>query len=82
MEPKKWIIGVKVRVKPEIEELVKYVSEKTGFQRYTIRNYAIILGLQQIALNGIPFETDQDFLKRFEVLRETIKKALEGGVNG
>ena len=37
--------GVKVRVRPEIEELIKKVSRKHGYTTDTIRNLSILVGL-------------------------------------
>lgn len=37
-----------VRVKLEVEELVSRVAELLGYQRYTIRNYALLLGVIEI----------------------------------
>jgi len=54
--------GVHVRVKPEVEELVREFAEKLGYEAYTIRNTAILLGLMVLSCGQMP-KTDEEFLK-------------------
>jgi len=41
-------IGARVRVKQEIEDIIKIVSRITGYARFSIRNYALLKGLSSI----------------------------------
>jgi hypothetical protein len=71
-----------IRVKKETEELVKFVSEKTGILPYTIRNLSIILGLKEIVSYYVHSKRpivydDEEFQKLFEVNRAIILKLLE-----
>ena len=69
-------IGRLVRVKREVDELVETIAEKLGYQPYTIRNYALLLGLHSIALNPIIPKTD----RTFEDLLERVRRAVKGMV--
>jgi hypothetical protein len=71
-----------IRVKKETEDLVKFVSEKTGILPYTIRNLSIILGLKEIVSYYVHSKRpivydDEEFQKLFEVNRAIILKLLE-----
>jgi len=72
--------GLKVRVKREIEELVREIADLLGFQPYTIRNYAILLGLQVILLNPNIPRSDRAFEEVLEKVRRGIKVLV--GENG
>lgn len=70
--------GKSVRVKGEIEELIDKISEKVGFQCYTVRNTAILFGLIQIAMGyKIPIY-DEDFERLLKRVRSMILEWLEG----
>lgn len=43
------VIGLHVRVRPEVEAAVRRVSEKHDLTADTVRNLAILLGLSQLA---------------------------------
>lgn len=70
--------GTLVRVKPEVEELVKELSEYMGYQRYTIRNVAILLGLQLITRGMKIPEYDEEFEYLLEITREDVDRFLRG----
>ena len=54
-----------VRVKGEVEELVKEVARKLRYSVFTVRNVAILYGLAQILASGMP-ESDAEFLELLE----------------
>ena len=48
-EGEKWTPpSVLIRLKKEVEELVKETSDKTGYNRETVRNLAVLLGLREL----------------------------------
>ena len=59
--------GVHVRVKPEVEELVREIAERLGYEAYTVRNTAILLGLMVLSLK-MP-KTDEEFLKLLNIVK-------------
>lgn len=61
------VYGVLVRVKPEVEELVRKVAERLGYETHTVRNVAILLGLAVLSLR-IP-ESDDDFLNLLRLVQ-------------
>lgn len=82
--------GKKVRVKADVEQLIKELSELTGYDTSTIRNFSILLGLKTFArisedqvrkgLPPTPFLSDSDFWRLHENARQSIdllRKALE-----
>jgi hypothetical protein len=72
-------VGIEVRVYPEVERLVREVSDILGYSYYTIRNTAILYGLMVIANGGKIPDTDLEFLRLVEIVRYTIKKGLGDG---
>ena len=55
-----------VRVKGEVEELVRNVARKLRYSAFTVRNTALLLGLAHIlALGRLP-ESDAEFLGLLE----------------
>jgi hypothetical protein len=44
----KYVSSYPVRVRVEVEDLVEAVAEKIGLENSTVRNLAILLGLQDI----------------------------------
>jgi len=81
--------GKKVRVKEDVEQLVKELSELTGYDTATVRNLSLLLGLKTLAqisenrvrkgLPPTPFLTDSDYWKLHENARQGInmlRKAL------
>lgn len=71
--------GKLVRVKAEVEELVDKIAERVGFQRYTVRNVAILFGLIQIALGYRVPSYDEEFLELLETAREFVSEWLGEG---
>jgi len=61
-----------VRVKPEVEDLVKVVARRYGYLRFTVRNTAILYGLAMITLSGGIPESDRDFEKLLKRVRGII----------
>ena len=81
--------GKKVRVKEDVERLVKELSELTGYDTSTVRNFAILLGLKTLArisekqvrkgLPPTPFLSDSDFWRLHGEAKQSIaqlEKAL------
>jgi len=67
--------GKLVRVNEDIEQLVRKMSELTGYETSSVRNLAIVLGLKTLAkiserqvrkgLPPTPFLSDSDYLKLY-----------------
>jgi hypothetical protein len=67
--------GKMVRVKEDVEQLVRKMSELTGYDTATVRNLAIVLGLKTLAkiserqvrkgLPPTPFLSDSDYWKLY-----------------
>jgi hypothetical protein len=70
--------GKMLRVKPEVDELVKKVADKLGYLPYTVRNVAILIGLQQIALGQKVPDSDAEFLELFERTRRLVENMWVG----
>jgi len=65
-----------VRVKGEVEELVKEVAKSLGYSTFSVRNTAILYGLTHIvALGRIP-ETDSEFIELLERVSKLVGKPL------
>ena len=65
------MVGVKVRVHPQVEELIRAVADKLELCPSSVRQVAILLGLTQILKNGFPVWSDSEFyslLKQVEVV--------------
>jgi len=67
--------GVFVRVNPQIEAVVRELARKTGLTSSSIRNLAILYGIEHIARNGIDIWYDEQFFERLE----EVKKVLGDG---
>jgi hypothetical protein len=67
-----------VRVYPEVEKLVREVSDVLGYSYYTIRNTAILYGLMVIAREGKIPDNDLEFFRLIDITRYTVKKGLGG----
>lgn len=72
--------GPKVRVKSEIEEIVKITSTLTGYARFTIRNYALLKGLSLILEDYLagqlfPIIDDETFETFIALVREKAERA-------
>ena len=70
--------GVMVRVKPEVEEVVKALARELGYLPYTIRNAAILYGLALLVLSRRIPETDEEFMSVIEKVRRLVGHAKEG----
>ena len=69
--------GIKLRVRPEVEELVVEVANELGYSRDTVRNVAILLGLILIKSGvGIPKDS-KEFVKLLNTTRAVIKLTEE-----
>jgi len=60
--------SIPVKVKPEIEEMVRKIAYELGYMEYTIRNLAILLGLSIIKLARVP-KTDKEFEKILDLVK-------------
>lgn len=65
--------GILVRVKPDVEKLVRKMADRLGYYEFTVRNTAILLGLLTLAGTEWVPRTD----KEFEDLIERVKKVIE-----
>jgi len=61
--------GALVRVKQDIEDIVKKLSDRLGYMPFTIRNTALLYGLAVLALSKRVPETDEEFEKVVENVR-------------
>ena len=73
-------VGARVRVKQEIEDIVKIVSRITGYARFSIRNYALLKGLSLILEDYIAQHLflvidDETFETLIELVREKAERA-------
>lgn len=66
-------LSVRVRVKPEVEEIVEKVSEVLGYMPYTVRNLSILLGVQVLLTLKPRIKRDSEFME--------IVKHVERGIN-
>jgi len=65
-----------IKVYPDIEKLVRYVSEKLGYQPFIVRNTAILYGLVIIASKKEIPDNDNEFFKLIEYTDYLVKKVL------
>jgi hypothetical protein len=70
-ERKEWVVGLLVRVRPEVESVLRLFAEKTGWLPHSVRNVAILLGLLALAKGQASFPEN---IGQYEKL---IKEALE-----
>jgi len=58
-----------------VEELVEKVAERLGYAKFTVRNLAILYGLQLIAVYNarIP-ETDEEFMEVIDATRNVLRE--------
>lgn len=69
--------GIKLRVRPEVEELVVEVANELGYSRDTVRNVAILLGLILIK-SGFEMPKDsKEFVKLLNTTKTIIKLTEE-----
>lgn len=71
--------GIRVRVKREVEELVREVADTLGYYPYTVRNLAILLGIQQIAANPNIPKTDKAFESLLDKTRLVVRELMDYG---
>ena len=71
-------LGLMVRVKPEVDALVRYVADMVGYQPYVVRNVAILLGLQLLACNSKMPKNDDEFLELYNRTRLIVNRLMEG----
>jgi len=74
-----------VKVKKEVEVLVRELSKALGFKEYTIRNLAILLGINElvstvIANNGMLDIDDHSFKRLIEHVSKNVKALTPEGV--
>jgi len=67
-------VSVMVRVDREIEDLVKQLSIKWGYARFTVRNLALLIGLNVLTKQGLE-------LNNKEALKVVEKLMKEVGLN-
>lgn len=77
MLTRKKSVGILVRLKPEIEELVRMVSEETGYARYTVRNLAVLYGLVQVLLLPRLPRDDYEFIETYEKIRRILEGVID-----
>ena len=70
-ERKEWVVGLLVRVRPEVESVLRLYSEKTGWLPHSVRNVAILLGLLALA------KGQASFPENIEQYEKLIKEAME-----
>jgi hypothetical protein len=78
-------VGVPVRLKPQVEALVKEVARITGYMPFTVRNVAVLYGLYTLAsTRGLP-KSDWEFTLLLENTQRSINRlkwGLRGGKGG
>lgn len=60
-----------MRVKREVEELVRQIAEETALAAFTVRNLAILYGLRFVRLAKLP-ETDEEFVALLNQVKEEL----------
>jgi hypothetical protein len=69
-------LGVQIRVKPEVDELVREIAVRLGYYPYTIRNLALLLGIQQLVLNPRIPKSDMEMEMLLAKTRRLVKTML------
>jgi len=69
-------VGVVVRVKPIVENMVKSLASKLGYEPFTIRNTALLYGLMIVATSKKVPNTDAEFLELVEKVRDAIGRVV------
>lgn len=67
-------VGRMVRVKPEVEEVVRLLARELGYEDHTIRNTALVYGLIILGLTKAVPRSDDEFIKLLNVLRYTLNQ--------
>jgi hypothetical protein len=73
-ERKEWIIGLLVRVRPEVENALRLFAEKTGWLPHSVRNVAILIGLLALAKGQASFPEN---IGQYEKLIKEVMEAIE-----
>jgi hypothetical protein len=74
-ERKEWVVGLSVRVRPEVESVLRLYSEKTGWLPHSVRNVAILFGLLALASGLAKFpENIRQYEKLLKEVMETVEK--------
>ena len=73
-ERKEWVLGIKVRVRPEVENALRLYAEKTGWLPHSVRNVAILVGLLALAKGPVKFPEN---IKQYKKLLEEVVKTIE-----
>jgi hypothetical protein len=74
-ERKEWVVGLLVRVRPEVENTLRLFAEKTGWLPHSVRNVAILVGLLALARGQAKFP---ESVEQYEKLLKEAVKAIEG----
>jgi hypothetical protein len=82
LKPESTTLGIMVRVKPEVDVLVRYMADMVGYQPYVVRNVAILLGLQLLACNSKMPKNDDEFLELYNRTRLIVNRLTEGSKRG
>jgi hypothetical protein len=73
-ERKDWVVGLLVRVRPEVESVLRLFAEKTGWLPHSVRNVAILLGLIALAKGQASFPEN---IGQYEKLIKEVMEAIE-----
>jgi hypothetical protein len=73
-ERKDWVVGLLVRVRPEVENALRLFAEKTGWLPHSVRNVAILLGLLALARDQASFPEN---IGQYEKLVKEAMEAIE-----
>jgi hypothetical protein len=73
-ERKVWVVGLLVRVRPEVESVLRLFAEKTGWLPHSVRNVAILVGLLALARGQASFPEN---IGQYEKLIKEVLEAIE-----
>jgi hypothetical protein len=73
-ERKDWVVGLLVRVRPEVENVLRLFAEKTGWLPHSVRNVSILLGLLALARDQASFPEN---IGQYEKLVKKVMEAIE-----
>jgi hypothetical protein len=73
-ERKEWVLGIKVRVRPEVENTLRLYAEKTGWLPHTVRNVAILVGLLALVKGFAKFPKN---VEQYERLLKKVMREIE-----
>jgi hypothetical protein len=79
--------GKLVRVHKDVEGLIRELAELTGYEPYTVRNLAILLGLEKLAYLAekqvkkdfppTPFLSEEEFWRLHTNAEQSVRKLKE-----